>query len=178
MPSRLKITEKLRPFRVPPLRALRPPTVLRPPRAATNPNRLLTWHLLSTHRQWVRSSVRKKSPAQSAVRGGTTTLHVRSSRLLSSPRGTRDGEKVAVGEEALPARISPSASTCGPTTARTSSSTYLAGAEDFTLALGAFKIACERWPKAAITLRQGARVIEDSRRLRLAWTDKGRQGGL
>ena len=178
MPSRLKITEKLRPFRVPPLRALRPPTVLRPPRAATNPNRLLTWHLLSTHRQWVRSSVRKESPAQSAVRGGTTTLHVRSSRLLSSPRGTRDGEKVAVGEEALPARISPSASTCGPTTARTSSSTYLAGAEDFTLALGAFKIACERWPKAAITLRQGARVIEDSRRLRLAWTDKGRQGGL
>ena len=111
----------------------------------------------------MRSSVRKKSPAQSAVR---------------PPRGTRDGEKVAVGEEALPARISPSASTCGPTTARTSSSTYLAGAEDFTLALGAFKIACERWPKAAITLRQGARVIEDSRRLRLAWTDKGRQGGL
>ena len=55
---------------------------------------------------------------------------------------------------------------------------HLAGAEDFTLALGAFKIACERWPKAAIMLRQGARVIEDSRRLRLAWTDKGRQGGL
>ena len=34
----------------------------------------------------------------------------------------------------------------------------------------------ERWPEAAITLRQGARVIEDSRRL--AWSDKGRQGGL
>ena len=46
------------------------------------------------------------------------------------------------------------------------------------MALGAFKIACERWPKAAIMLRQGARVTEDSRRLRLAWTDKGRQGGL
>jgi hypothetical protein len=27
-------------------------------------------------------------------------------------------------------------------------------------------------------LRQGARVIEDSRHLRLAWADKGRQGGL
>jgi hypothetical protein len=28
-----------------------------------------------------------------------------------------------------------------------------------------------------ITLRQGARVIEDSRRLRLAsWSDKGREG--
>jgi len=26
-----------------------------------------------------------------------------------------------------------------------------------------------------ITLRQGARVIEDSRRLRIAWSDKGRQ---
>jgi hypothetical protein len=29
-----------------------------------------------------------------------------------------------------------------------------------------------------ITLRQGARVIEDSRRLRLAWSDQGRQGGV
>ena len=33
-----------------------------------------------------------------------------------------------------------------------------------------------RWPGTPITLRQGARVIEDSRRLRLAWSDKG-QGG-
>jgi hypothetical protein len=33
------------------------------------------------------------------------------------------------------------------------------------------------WPGVPITLRQGARVIEDSRRLRLAWSDKGRQGG-
>ena len=43
--------------------------------------------------------------------------------------------------------------------------------------MATFKAACERWPKAAITLRQDARVIEDSRRLRLAWSDKGRQGG-
>ena len=55
---------------------------------------------------------------------------------------------------------------------------HLAGVEDFTVAMATFKAACERWPKAAITLRQGARVIEDSRRLRLAWSDKGRQGGL
>src|SRR2546430_13268956 len=32
--------------------------------------------------------------------------------------------------------------------------------------------------RTPITLRQGARVIEDSRHLRLAWADKGRQGGL
>jgi hypothetical protein len=38
--------------------------------------------------------------------------------------------------------------------------------------------ACERWPDIPVTLRQGARVIEDSRRLRLVrWADKGRQGG-
>ena len=55
---------------------------------------------------------------------------------------------------------------------------HLAGVEDFTLALATYKAACERWPKAAITLRQGARVIEDSRRTRLVWSDKGRQGGL
>ena len=53
---------------------------------------------------------------------------------------------------------------------------HLASAEDFKLALATYQAACERWPKAAITLRQGARVIEDSRRLRLVWSDKGRQG--
>ena len=38
-----------------------------------------------------------------------------------------------------------------------------------------FRAACERWPKATITLRQGARVIEDSRSTRVAlrWSDKG-----
>jgi hypothetical protein len=40
------------------------------------------------------------------------------------------------------------------------------------------RAACERWPGTPITLRQGARVIEDSRRLRMAsWSDKGRRGG-
>jgi hypothetical protein len=42
-------------------------------------------------------------------------------------------------------------------------------------ALATFRAACERWPGTPITLRQGARVIEDSRRLRLARLDKGRQ---
>jgi len=55
---------------------------------------------------------------------------------------------------------------------------HVAGAEDYQLALATFRAACERWPNAPITLRQGARVIEDSRRLRMAsWSDKGRQGG-
>ena len=46
----------------------------------------------------------------------------------------------------------------------------VAGVEDFTVALATYRAACERWPKAAITLRQGAKVIEDSRRTRLAST--------
>ena len=37
--------------------------------------------------------------------------------------------------------------------------------EAFELAFGvAYRIACERWPNARITLRQGTRVVEDSRR--------------
>jgi predicted GNAT family N-acyltransferase len=36
------------------------------------------------------------------------------------------------------------------------------------LAMAAYRAAIERWPNTPITLRQGARVIEDSRRLRLA----------
>jgi hypothetical protein len=53
---------------------------------------------------------------------------------------------------------------------------HLAGVEDFTVALATYKAACERWPKAAITLRQGAGVIEDSRRTRIAYggTTEGR----
>ena len=55
---------------------------------------------------------------------------------------------------------------------------HVASAEDYQLALATFRAACERWPGTPITLRQGARVIEDSRRLRMAsWSDKGRQGG-
>ena len=56
---------------------------------------------------------------------------------------------------------------------------HLAGVEDYQLALTTYRAACERWPNAAITLRQGARVIEDSRRTRIAskWPDTGRQAG-
>jgi hypothetical protein len=54
---------------------------------------------------------------------------------------------------------------------------HIAGVEDYQVALATFRAACERWPGVPITLRQGARVIEDSRRLRLAWSDTGRQGG-
>ena len=43
--------------------------------------------------------------------------------------------------------------------------------------LATYRAAVERWRGGAITLRQGARVIEDSRRLRLAWSYKGREGG-
>ena len=32
---------------------------------------------------------------------------------------------------------------------------------------GIYRAACQRWPGIPITLRQGARVIEDSRRLRV-----------
>jgi len=54
---------------------------------------------------------------------------------------------------------------------------HVAGVEDCQVALAAFRAACERWPGTSITLRQGARGIEDSRRLRMAWSDKGRAGG-
>ena len=55
---------------------------------------------------------------------------------------------------------------------------HLASVEGYTLAMATYRAAIERWPNIPITLRQSARVIEDSRRLRLAWADKGRQGGL
>jgi hypothetical protein len=45
---------------------------------------------------------------------------------------------------------------------------HLAGVEDFELAMAAYKAAVVRWPNAAITLRRGARVIEDSRKRRFA----------
>ena len=44
---------------------------------------------------------------------------------------------------------------------------HVAGVEDYEVALATFRAACERWPGTPITLRQGARVIEDSRRLRV-----------
>jgi hypothetical protein len=53
---------------------------------------------------------------------------------------------------------------------------HVAGIEDYQIALATFRAACERWPGTPITLRQGARVIEDSRRLRMAWSEKGTAG--
>jgi hypothetical protein len=51
---------------------------------------------------------------------------------------------------------------------------HVAGAEDFQLALATYRAAVERWPGLPITLRQGSRVIEDSRRTRTAsWSNKG-----
>jgi hypothetical protein len=45
---------------------------------------------------------------------------------------------------------------------------HLAGAEDLELAKATYRAACQRWPGTVITLRQGAQVIEDNRRLRTA----------
>jgi hypothetical protein len=44
---------------------------------------------------------------------------------------------------------------------------HLAGVEDYAVAEATHQAAVRRWPKAVITLRQGARVIQDSRRPRL-----------
>jgi hypothetical protein len=40
---------------------------------------------------------------------------------------------------------------------------HLAGIEDCQLAMATYRAACKRWPGTVITLRQGARVIEDNR---------------
>jgi translation initiation factor 2B subunit (eIF-2B alpha/beta/delta family) len=61
-------------------------------------------------------------------------------------------------------------------TARPSSITWPAS-RNYTLAMATYRAAIKRWPNTPITLRQGARVIEDSRCLRLAETNKSRQGG-
>ena len=45
---------------------------------------------------------------------------------------------------------------------------HLAGVEDAQLAMATYSAACERWPGTVITLRQGAKMIEDNRRLRTA----------
>src|SRR5438552_4019932 len=44
---------------------------------------------------------------------------------------------------------------------------HLAGVEDPQVAKATYLAACQRWPGTPITLRQGTRVIEDSRRTRL-----------
>jgi hypothetical protein len=40
---------------------------------------------------------------------------------------------------------------------------HLAGIEDYLLAIAAYHAACRRWPDAHVKLRQGDRVIADSR---------------
>ena len=45
---------------------------------------------------------------------------------------------------------------------------HVADIEDYQVALATYRAACKRWPGTPITLRQGARVIEESRRLRTA----------
>jgi hypothetical protein len=44
---------------------------------------------------------------------------------------------------------------------------HLAGVEDYMLAEAVWREAIARWQKAAIILRQGARVVHDSRRPRI-----------
>src|SRR5262245_19047617 len=43
---------------------------------------------------------------------------------------------------------------------------HIAGLDDLEVATAAYAAACKRWPREPITLRQGTRVIEDSRRRR------------
>jgi hypothetical protein len=44
---------------------------------------------------------------------------------------------------------------------------HVAGIEDYHVALATYRAACQRWPGIPVTLRRGAQVIEDSRRLRV-----------
>jgi hypothetical protein len=44
---------------------------------------------------------------------------------------------------------------------------HVAGVEDYQVALVTHRAACQRWHDIPITLRQGARVSEDSRHLRV-----------
>jgi hypothetical protein len=54
----------------------------------------------------------------------------------------------------------------------------LAEVRDLQVAMDTYRSAVRRWPGGVITLRQGARVLEDSRDTRVAsWADKGREGG-
>ena len=44
---------------------------------------------------------------------------------------------------------------------------HVAGVDDFEVAEATYRAAVARWPRARITLRKGARVIEDTQRLRV-----------
>jgi hypothetical protein len=45
---------------------------------------------------------------------------------------------------------------------------HVAGSEDLMVAVLAYEAACRHWPGETVTLRQGTRVIEDSRKESLA----------
>ena len=45
---------------------------------------------------------------------------------------------------------------------------YDSGSEDLVVAMAAYEAACRHWPGETVTLRQGTRVIEDSRKEGLA----------
>ena len=45
---------------------------------------------------------------------------------------------------------------------------YDSGSEDLLVAMAAYEAACRHWPGETVTLRQGTRVIEDSRKESLA----------
>ena len=45
---------------------------------------------------------------------------------------------------------------------------HIAGSYDLMVAMAAYEAACRHWPGETITLRQGARVIEDSPKVGLA----------
>ena len=45
---------------------------------------------------------------------------------------------------------------------------HVAGSEDLLVAMAAYEAACRHWPGETVTLRQGTRVIEDSRKEGLA----------
>jgi hypothetical protein len=44
---------------------------------------------------------------------------------------------------------------------------HVADIDDLTVAKAIYEAACKQWPGANITLRQGVRVIEDSRKARV-----------
>jgi hypothetical protein len=86
-------------------------------------------------------------------------------------------KEMTVKKTAKRVHILASASISGLSPTPTTSSSMSQGVGDYHVALAAYRAAVERWPGTPITLRQGTRVIKDSRRLRLAWSDQGRQGG-
>ena len=45
---------------------------------------------------------------------------------------------------------------------------HVAGVEDLRVAMAAYEAACRHWPGETITLRQGQRILEDSRQEGLA----------